>query len=366
MAKQTQKKIWIDLDNSPHVPFFRPIISELEKQGFIILLTIRNCSQTVQLAELFNFRYKKIGKHYGKNKLLKVAGTLFRCLQLMPLIIREKPSIAVSHGSRSLTICASILKIPVLTLIDYEYTKGWINIDWLLIPDIIPKSAYPFSPERILTYPKIKEDVYVPNFKPDPSILSDLNIPRGNILTTIRPPANAAHYHNPESDKLFEEVIRYLAELKNVNMVILPRYDSQKAEIKATYTQLVEQRTIIIPDKVYDGLNLIWFSDFVVSGGGTMNREAAALHVPVYSIFRGKIGAVDKYLSREGRLVLIESVSDVSTKIKVEHRLLPEKPAAADDETLNSVVGSIAKIWEYETATGQEKEILRVGLGSER
>ena len=54
---------------------------------------------------------------------------------------------------------------------------------------------------------------------------------------------------------------------------------------------------LIIPDHVVGGLNLIWFSDLVISGGGTMNREAAALGVPVYSIFRGKIGAVDRYLS---------------------------------------------------------------------
>jgi predicted glycosyltransferase len=44
-------------------------------------------------------------------------------------------------------------------------------------------------------------------------------------------------------------------------------------------------------------LNLIWYSDLVISGGGTMNREAAALGVPVYSIFLGKSGAVDRYLS---------------------------------------------------------------------
>ena len=64
-----------------------------------------------------------------------------------------------------------------------------------------------------------------------------------------------------------------------------------------------------------DGLNLIWFSDLVVSGGGTMNREAAALNVPVYSIFRGKIGAVDRYLAESGRLILLESVHDVRTRL---------------------------------------------------
>ena len=59
------------------------------------------------------------------------------------------------------------------------------------------------------------------------------------------------------------------------------------------WPQWCAERRIIIPTQALDGLNLVWFSDLVVSGGGTMNREAAALGVPVYSIFSGTLGAVD-------------------------------------------------------------------------
>ena len=55
----------------------------------------------------------------------------------------------------------------------------------------------------------------------------------------------------------------------------------------------------------------------VVSGGGTMNREAASLGVPVYSIFRGKIGAVDEHLSQQGRMVLIKAVRDVVSRMSL-------------------------------------------------
>ena len=65
---------------------------------------------------------------------------------------------------------------------------------------------------------------------------------------------------------------------------------------------------------------MIWHSDLVISGGGTMNREAAALGVPVYSIFRGKIGAVDRYLAKQGRLILIENAEEVRTKINLARR----------------------------------------------
>src|ERR1019366_7053802 len=42
-ATSVKRKIWIDLDNSPHVPFFAPIIEELERHGYSVLLTARDC-----------------------------------------------------------------------------------------------------------------------------------------------------------------------------------------------------------------------------------------------------------------------------------------------------------------------------------
>ncbi len=342
------KTIWIDLDNSPHVPFFRPIIRELEKRGFSFIITARNCAQTTELADLYCLKYKKIGRHYGKQKIMKVAGTLFRSIQLVPYILLHRPGLAISHGSRSLFIVSRLLKVPSLGIGDYEYTKGFIKMTWLMTPDIIPKTAYSMMGihgNNIITYPGIKEDVYVPFFTPDSSILNEINAPKNNLIVTIRPPAVDAHYHNPESEILYDGVIKFLAEKRNVSMVILSRYPRQVQELKNKYIELITSRVIILPPKVLDGLNLMWFSDFVVSGGGTMNREAAALGVPVYSIFRGTIGAVDRYLSQNGRLVLLEKVEDIAIKIRVEKRYRPENPSKSENKTLNSIVSSIERIW---------------------
>jgi len=147
-----------------------------------------------------------------------------------------------------------------------------------------------------------------------------LGLTEDNIVVSLRPPATEAHYHRPESDELFAVVLNYLGSQPNVKVVLLPRNHRQEAEVRQKWPELVAQRRVIIPEHVVDGLNLIWFSDFVVSGGGTMNREAAALGVPVYSIFRGKTGAVDRYLSEQGRMTLIESPQDVPSKIKLIHR----------------------------------------------
>src|ERR1700731_4639632 len=94
-------KIWIDLDNSPHVPFFAPIINELQNRGYSIMLTARNAYQVRELADLFHLKYKLIGHHQGKNKLRKLWGVGVRGMQLIPTVLREKPDLAISHGSRS-------------------------------------------------------------------------------------------------------------------------------------------------------------------------------------------------------------------------------------------------------------------------
>ena len=99
-----------------------------------------------------------------------------------------------------------------------------------------------------------------------------------------------------------------------------------------------------IPGRVVDGMDLIWHSDLVISGGGTMNREAAALGVPVYSIFRGKIGAVDRYLADSGRLILLEKPEDVSAKIKLARRARPERPEHLNRAALKSLVANIIAI----------------------
>ncbi len=178
--------------------------------------------------------------------------------------------------------------------------------------------------ERVRKYPGIKEDVYVPSFKPNASIVAELGLRLDGVVATVRPPATEAHYHNPEAEVLFERFMDRVYRTPNVQAVILPRNTAQGEAIRqkhpewfgnASNSGLFEDKKIMIPGKAVDGLNLIWHSDLVVSGGGTMNREAAALGVPVYSIFRGKMGAVDKHLSETGRLTMIHTPEEAETKI---------------------------------------------------
>lgn len=345
----TEKKkiIWIDLDNSPHVPFFKPIQDDLHKRGYNTLLTARDCFQVCGLADLAQMKYKKIGRHYGKHIILKIAGLLIRSLQLMPIIIKEKPDLAVSHGSRSQVLIASILNIPTVVIADYEFARAVVRPSYVIVPEMISDSSVEGEGyvKAFFKYPGIKEDVYVPDFMPDSSILKELGISDKELIVTIRPPATEAHYHNPESELLFEATINYLGNHENTRLVILPRNEKkQTAWVKNNWSEWCDSRKIIFPEHVVDGLNLIWHSDLVISGGGTMNREAAALGVPVYSIFRGKIGAVDRYLSDNGRLILLETVEDVQKKVLLNKRHRSDKFENSSRPALGKIVELIENI----------------------
>jgi hypothetical protein len=336
------RRIWIDLENSPHIPFFKPIIGELEDRGYSVAITARDCFQVCGLADMMELNYLKVGHHYGKNKAMKVLGLLIRSLQLVPFALRERPCLALSHGSRTQVLAASLLNIPSCLISDYEYVQSFIYPTFKIVPELIPDEKAHGYKKMLRKYPGIKEDVYVPCFKPDPTLRADLGIAEDRLLATIRPPATEAHYHNPESEGLFEATVNLLGKSGKCSMVILPRNEKKQTEwIRSNWPEWCGDGTITIPEHVVDGLNLIWNSDLVISGGGTMNREAAALRVPVYSIFRGTIGAVDRYLSETGRLVLLTSVEDVEQKIRLLPRDRKDRAAQCNQETLHCIVDDI-------------------------
>jgi predicted glycosyltransferase len=343
------KTIWIDLDNSPHVPFFAPIIEELESRGYSVLVTARDCFQVSRLADIFHLNYKLIGRHYGKHFLLKGLGLCIRAAELMPLAIQHRPSLAISHGSRSQLVSARVLGIPTVIIGDYEFAKLFAGIrpHWLIVPDVIPYDAVKNFKTRVLTYTGIKEEVYAPRFKPESSILQKLGLSEDDMVVTVRPPATEAHYHVHESEELFDEVIDYLGEHPEAKTVLLPRNQNQEHAIRNARPDWFKTGQVIVPDTL-DGMNLIWHSDLVISGGGTMNREAAALGVPVYSIFRGKIGAVDRHLAATGKLTLIETRDQVRSKLLLKRRYRNKERAEGTNATLESIIQHICRIAEEE------------------
>jgi uncharacterized protein len=352
----TDKKIWVDLDNSPHVPFFRPILEELRRRNYELMVTARDAYQVRELIEFYGVPAKIVGKHYGKHKIWKALGTFGRALALASLVRKEKPDLAICHGSRGMIIAAQLLKIPSVVIIDYEFTAKvpLFRATWLMVPSVLSEDA--FGPgRRIIKYPGIKEDVYLSRFCPDQTLRRRLGIAPDHLLITVRPPATEAHYHNPEGEKLLTGALHWAVAEPSSRILLLPRNKRQGDQLRSAWVEDIASGKIVVPEHVEDGLNLIWNSDFVISGGGTMNREAAALGVPVYSIFRGKIGAVDHYLAEQGRLVLLETVEDIRTKVKAVRRERSwQHLNGSNSPALETIVRNIVSIVECKAAPPQD------------
>ncbi len=144
---------------------------------------------------------------------------------------------------------------------------------------------------RSAPIPGLKEEYYLADFEPDPAILAELGLDPAEPVAVVRTPPAVSLYHRFEND-LFAGV---LARLGDTQTVVLPRTAAQRAELERA-------GRFIVPDRAIDAQSLIAYADVVVSAGGTMNREAVALGTPVYTVFEGRLGAVDERLIAEGRL----------------------------------------------------------------
>ena len=339
-------KIWIDLDNTPHVPLYIPIIRSLELHGHEVVLTVRDAFQTCELAEKMNLHFKKIGHHYGKNALMKLCGLLWRSVQMTPFLLRQRPQLALTSGGRSQFLVCNLFRIPTVAVIDYEHSRTIrpSRPRWLIIPEALAEEKLTPTRKGIRCYRGIKEDVYVPEFRPDPSLRDDLGLDPDKIIVTVRPPANEAHYRNPDSDKLLDELMARICADPNVCAVMLPRNKAQELYLKSVHPEWFRDGRTVVPPQVVNGLDLLWLSDLVVSGGGTMNREAAALGVPVFSIFRGKTGAIDRMLEKERRLTLIQSAEEIWTKIKFVRRKKETAANGRPGRALEDIINHIQDI----------------------
>ncbi len=325
--------IWIDLANAPHVPFFKPIIRELRGRGHTVEISLRDFNQTVELARKNGLGGTVIGRHGGRLRLGKALNLLTRSGRLVRFGRQAHADIAVSHNSYTQTVAGRLVGARVVTIMDYEGQPA-NHIAFRLAHRVIVPAAFPASDlvrfgcseNKVVRYDGFKEQVYLSDYRPDPGFqvelvracrLGDDWDPAKTVLVTVRTPADMAAYH-PFVNSLFETLLERLHGREDLTVVLLPRTPDQRKYYAAKFPRLR------IPVEPLSGNDLVHSSDLVVSAGGTMNREAAVLGTPVYTIFAGALPAVDQRLIEMGRLVSLRSEQDL------EHlQLTKKKPGKA-------------------------------------
>ncbi len=345
------------------MPLFAPIIRHYRESGVNVVLTARDHSQTRELLELHGFSgtFTTIGHHHGKGKIAKLLGTLRRAKALAKHIKDLKKAgvnvkVAVSHGSRAMVLAARWLKIPVLTMYDYEHTETRIFnsfSDRVLIPERIPNEVLDgigLAADKRVKYPGIKEELYVRGFRPEADFRTQFLLEHDGdaecVFVVLRPPATTANYHSEKSEEVFDSLLTHLLRSDGVFTAIVPRTAEQADDIEAAIERMaLSHGRFVILHEAVDGLQLAFAADLLISGGGTMNREAALLGVPVYSIFAGKLGSLDAQMENEGLITFIREPGDVA-KIDIRRRTGRENAIGLTDKVERFVIGEIDKyVW---------------------
>ncbi len=358
-------RIWIDLANSPHVPFFVALREEFVARGHEVEVTARDFAQTVELAMSAGLAPTVIGGHGGRELAGKAGNLIGRARALRSwarsdhrgagigngmnrndasnssgvvkgnssdgIVVGNSSSsnvvdnsrssrrfdLAVSHNSYSQIIAARALRVPTVTLMDYEHQPANHLAFRLAARIVVPRSfpvealrRYGARARKVRRYDGFKEDVYLAGWEPRAgereAMLASLGVNEREVLVIVRPPARDALYHRFDNE-LFDALLENLCARAEVRIVLLARTEAQREEFTTRYGSA----RIIAPRHALDGATLIAAADLVISAGGTMNREAAALGVPVATVYAGEWAAVDEELVREGRLKRLRTRADI-------------------------------------------------------
>lgn len=327
-------RVWIDVTNSPHVVIFRPLIARLRARGHEVTVTAREFAQTIGLLERFGIEHVSVGAHGGGSSRGKAQAMAGRSAALIRFARRERFDLAVAHGSTDQPIAARAAGTPQVTMFDYEFAK--VMHHWngrlatrVLVPSAIPEEAlsgYGIRPPKLVRYPGLKEEYYLADHAIDDGVLAELGLDPTRLIAVVRPPPEVTLYHRGASTDLFAATLERLLGEPGVQTVVLPRTEEQRAALAGG--------AAIVPGHAIDGPSLVAAADLVISAGGTMNREAAALGVPAYTPFAARLGAVDRRLIEEGRLRRLESPGDVV----LERRERDAPPPLRDPEVLLDLI----------------------------
>src|SRR5512132_4109509 len=319
-------RVWVDLTNSPHVLVMRPLIEVMRADGHEVEVTARDFAQTLELCGRFGIDHTAIGRHRGGRLASKAVGLASRTLALTRWARGRRFDVAMGHGSNDVTVAAALLRIPSATMFDYEWATVQHTINCRLARAVVVPDAIP--PERLRRFgalgklrrfPGLKEEYELADFEPDPAILPALGLDPARPSAVVRTPPAVSLYHRFEHP-LFAGV---LDRLRGEQTVVLPRTPEQRAQL----------RGFVVPDRAIDAQSLVAFADLVVSAGGTMNREAAALGTPVWTTFEGRLGAVDERLLAEGRMRRLERVDQLvlAKRAAGHHERVRRDPALLTD-----------------------------------
>jgi predicted glycosyltransferase len=328
-------RVWVDLANSPHVPLLVPVVDTLRARGDEVILTARDHAQTASLARRAWPDVRMVGGESPGGRLPKARTIAQRAQALRRLGRAERPDVALSHGSYAQIVGARLARIPAVTMMDYEFQPAnhlsFRLANRVVVPELFPAEAlrrFGAAPRKVVRYAGFKEELYLSGFAPDAAVLEELGLDAERVIAVFRPPPEGALYHRMANER-FGEILDQARERSDVQVVLLPRTREQEGRYG---------KDTIVPESPVDGCSLLALADVVVGAGGTMNRESALLRTPTYTMFAGRLAAVDAALIEAGLLHDLREPASEPTFAKKEAR-----PATISAARRDEIFAAIAR-----------------------
>lgn len=295
--------IWFDFTNPPHVNLYLPVLRHLETENKIVC-TARQFVETISLLEQNNISFTQFGDHGGKSKLKKILAYLQRDINLFFKMPRFDVSISSNYEAPQVSW---LRRKQSIVFDDNDISPNWLYskfASYVICPeaiDIQRMRAMGIKPDKLITYSGYKEDIYIADFKPDPSFLDKLPFTE---FIVVRPENLFASYVTKGSCSIVPDLIKKLTR-KGFNILYLPRY-------KHDLSYVSEHDNVFIPEKPLNGLDVCYYSQAVLTGAGTFSREASLMGIPAVSFYAGKeFLSVDKKLFSEKKILFSRNADEI-------------------------------------------------------
>ena len=267
-------------------------------------VTAKPQAQTLELAAARGLSVESVGGGDFVGLSGKVLGGATRAVALLAWLTRQgsRPRVLLS-SSRSASLTSFFARVPAVGLLDYEHTelRPFALSARLWLPDLLRRVPLPSRIAKVARFfAGLKENLYLDNWSFDRvAERRSLGVTPDDYLIVTRPPATTAHYAADLSSRLWFATVEGVLKWPGVRLVVSPRTEAQRVELS---NQVSTSQRLTMLERVIAGPGLVAAADLVIGGGGTMNREAAVLGVPVWSVFCGPTPSIDASLATEGRL----------------------------------------------------------------
>lgn len=297
------RRAWVDIITPPDVHFFAGLLRGLEDTSFSI--TVRENGQTVPLTRELGLPHRVVGRDFDNTTLRKV-GIPLRTAQLA--LAAPDCDVSLSFRDAMCILASKVHRVPSIHFTDNDITAHvdgleveelYNRLEAMATYNVVPSAfateeltQWGADPSSVYTFDGYKEDVSVADFRPDPSFADQFPFEEYVVL---RPEALTAAY--VDADSLAPEILERAVD-RGFNVVYLPRGRGDES-----FASGYPNDRVFVPDSAVHGLQLAWHAQCVLTGSGTMAREAASMNKPAVSFFPSALLSVDRALVDEGRVL---------------------------------------------------------------